>query len=80
MNRDEAVMALQAQPFDTDVQVNVGGFVIDVAAIRFDERRHTIVIELFGQDAEEALRQFLRAGRSGDPPAGKSVAGPDVGG
>jgi hypothetical protein len=61
VNRDETVEALTAQPFGTDVQVNVGGFYLDVAAIRFDERRHAIIIELFDEDAEQAMRHFLRA-------------------
>jgi hypothetical protein len=65
VNRDETVLALEAQPFDTDVQVNVGGFYLDVAAIRFDERRHAIVVELFGEDAEQAMRHFLRTGPPG---------------
>lgn len=62
MTRDEAVKALEAQPFDTDVQVNVGGFLIDVTQIDFDEPRHSIVLELCSEDAEQAMRYFLRAG------------------
>jgi hypothetical protein len=62
VNRADLVEALEAQPFETDVVVNVGGFLIDVSSIDFDPRRHTIVLELFPDDAEDALRHFLRGG------------------
>ncbi len=63
MSRDELVTVLAGQPFDTDVQVNVGGFLIDLAGIQFDDRRHAIVIELCKDDADEVLsRRCRRAG------------------
>jgi hypothetical protein len=51
MKRDETVKALKTQPYDTDVQANVGGFPIDVTEVAFDKRRHAIVVELFEEDA-----------------------------
>ena len=62
MNRDEVRSALRAQPFDTDVQVNVGGFLLDVARISFDTRRHAIVLDLFADDTEQAMTHFFRIG------------------
>lgn len=62
VNRDEVVKVLAAQPYETDVQVNVGGFYVDVARVDFDERRHAIVVELMAEDAEQAMRHFVRAG------------------
>jgi hypothetical protein len=63
VNRDEVVKAIGAQPFDTDVQVDVGGFYIDTTRVRFDQARHSIVVELFEEDAALAMRHFFRAGR-----------------
>jgi len=62
VNRDEVVKVLAAQPYETDVQVNVGGFYVDVARVDFDERRHAIVVELMAEDAEQAMRHFVWAG------------------
>ncbi len=64
MNRDEMVKVLEAQPFETDVQVNIGGFLIDIHRVTFDEQRHSIIVELFADDADDALRHFL----AGCPP------------
>jgi hypothetical protein len=72
MNRDETVKALETQPYDTDVQVNVGGFLIDVTEVTFDKGRHAIVVELFEEDAEQAMRHFFRAGRL-EPGSGNSL-------
>lgn len=58
MNRDWLVKGVEAQTFDTDVQVNVGGFLIDVSRVRFDERRHAIVLDLFEDDTKEVLRRM----------------------
>ena len=62
VNRDELAAALIAQPYDTDVQVNVGGFLIDITRVGFDRRRHAIVLELFAEDAAMAVQQFFRIG------------------
>jgi hypothetical protein len=62
VNRDEFVKALHAQPFETDVQVNVGGFLIDITGVAFDTRRHAIVLELLTEDAEQAMSHFVRIG------------------
>jgi hypothetical protein len=72
MIRGEVVKALEDLPYDADVLVNVGGYVLDVADIRFDRLRHAIVLELFGEDAAQAMRRFLRAGRP-DPGGGNSL-------
>jgi hypothetical protein len=72
MNRGEVVKALEEWPCDTDVLVNVGGYVLDVAGVHFDRARHAIVLELFAEDAEQTMRRFLRAGRS-DPGGGNSL-------
>jgi hypothetical protein len=62
VNRDELTAALTAQPFDTDVQVNLGGLLIDVAHVDFDPRRHAIVLELCAEDTEQAMQHFFRIG------------------
>ena len=62
MYRDEIATALMAQPFDADVRVNVGGMLIDVIRVGFDRRRHAIVLELFAEDAEQAVQRFFRTG------------------
>jgi hypothetical protein len=62
MNRGELAKALDNQPFDTDVQVNVGGFNLDVAAVRFDRIRHAIILDLFAEEGEQALRALLHPG------------------
>ncbi len=63
MTRDDITRAIDAQPFDTDVQVNVGGYLIDVTLVRYDERRHSIVLELFADDTRDALVRLLHPGR-----------------
>jgi hypothetical protein len=62
VHRNELAAILMAQPFDTDVQVNVSGFLIDVTHAVFDHRRHAIILELFPEDAEQAMRHYFRAG------------------
>jgi hypothetical protein len=58
VNRDWLVKGLEAQTVDTDVQVNVGGFLIDITRVRFDEKRDSIVLDLFEDDTKEVLRRL----------------------
>jgi hypothetical protein len=58
VNRDWLVKGLEAQTFDTDVQVNVGGFLIDVTGVRFDERRQSIVLDLVEDDTKDVVRRL----------------------
>jgi hypothetical protein len=62
VNRDELTAELAAQPFDTDVQVNVGGLLIDITHVDFEPRRHAIVLELCNEDAGQAIQHFFRTG------------------
>ena len=62
MTRDEIVNAVQVLPFGTDVQVNVGGFYIDVTRVHYDGARHSIVLDLLSDDADYAMRHFVKVG------------------
>ncbi len=75
MNRDAVLAAIAGQPFDTDVQVNVRGFLIDLIAIEFDWRRQAIVVELAGDDVNEVLCR-LAAAHAQSSAANFFVAGP----
>jgi hypothetical protein len=66
MNRDELVAALTGHRPGAEVQVDVMGFLIDVTAITFDDRRDAIVIELFAEDVDDVLTRTAQAG-SGNP-------------
>ena len=55
MTRDEVAAALEAQPFDTDVVANVGGYLIEVVKVGYDEKRHSIVLELLPEDTGDVL-------------------------
>ncbi|WP_433718873.1 hypothetical protein ACQP2Y_31290 [Actinoplanes sp. CA-051413] len=60
MNGNELIDALDVQPcLDTDVRVDVGGDLIEVAAVGFDRVRHTIVLHLSAGSTAESLRQLL---------------------
>jgi len=58
MNRDDAVKALGAQPFDHEVVVNVAGTYVDVVRIRHDERRQAVVLDLQPDDVQDILDGF----------------------
>jgi hypothetical protein len=60
MNGNELIDALDVQPcLDTDVQVDVGGVLIEVAAVGFDRARHTIVLHLAAGGTAESLRRLV---------------------
>jgi hypothetical protein len=62
VTRDEVVNAVQLLPFGAEVQVNVGGFYIDVTRVHYDRARHSIVLDLLSDDAEYAMRHFVKVG------------------
>jgi hypothetical protein len=62
MNRDDLVAALTGHRPGAEVQVDVMGFLIDVTAIIFDDRRDAIVIELVAEDVDDALTRSPTAG------------------
>jgi hypothetical protein len=55
MLRDELIKALEAQPHDTDVQFDLGGFLLDVARVDYDEARVSIVLSTLAADIEEVV-------------------------
>jgi hypothetical protein len=62
VTREEIVNAVQVLPFGADVQVNVGGFYVDVTKVHYDAARHSIVLDLLSDDAEYAMWHFVKAG------------------
>ena len=63
MRRDEAIDALRRQPADTDVQVCIGGYLLDVTVVDFAAARDAIVLHLRDDDLRDVLGEVLRAKR-----------------
>lgn len=59
MNRDETRKALEAQPIDAEVVVNVSGTYVELTGIRYDSDRQSIVVEVLPEDLTDALRRFV---------------------
>lgn len=53
--RGELIKALEAQPHDTDVQVDLGGFLLDVVRVDYDEHRVSIVLGVLAEDIEDVV-------------------------
>lgn len=62
MKRDELEQALNAQPFDSEVEVKLGHLRFDPVSVRYDEERGRIVVELFqvGEDPNPGERPHYK--------------------
>jgi hypothetical protein len=61
VNRDDAISAIAAQPFDADIRVNLIGRYVDITFVRYDPARGAIVLDLDPEDVDCVLRSFFRA-------------------
>ncbi|MCO8272686.1 hypothetical protein M1L60_19005 [Actinoplanes sp. TRM 88003] len=55
MRRDELIKALEAQPHDTDVQVDISDFLLDVVRISYNDERAAIVLGIAEEDLEDVI-------------------------
>lgn len=55
MKRDDLIKALQAQEVETDVQVSLGGFLLDLSRVDYDDERVAIVLETLTEDIEDVI-------------------------
>jgi len=60
VNRDQTLEALEAQPVDHEVVVNVSGMYVELSGIRYDPEREAIVVDVQPEDLTDALRRFFR--------------------
>lgn len=60
MRRDEMIKALSAQRRDTDVQVSVGGYLIDVDAVVFTAERDAIVLRMRADDLRDVIGHVVK--------------------
>jgi hypothetical protein len=60
VNRDDAISAIAAQPFDADIRVNLIGRYVDITFVRYDPARGAIVIDLDPDDVDCILQAFFR--------------------
>lgn len=59
--RDDLIRALQAQPHNEDVRLEIGELFVDLTKIDYDPGRETIVLTPQPEDVEDALTRL--AGR-----------------
>lgn len=55
MRRDEAIQALDSQQSNTDVQILIGSFLLDVESVTYMEERDSIVLGVHGDDLRDAI-------------------------
>jgi hypothetical protein len=60
MRRDELIKALEAQPHDTDIQVDVSDFLLDVVRVSYNEDRAAIVLSIAAEDLEDVVFHLAR--------------------
>ncbi|MEV6346511.1 hypothetical protein [Actinoplanes sp. NPDC051851] len=59
MTRDELVAALQAQPFNVEVEVGLDRVPLGIVRVRMDERRGSIRLTLDDEELLDSLRGLL---------------------
>lgn len=55
MRRDEVIKALGSQRLNTDVQILIGRFLLDVESVTYVEERDSIVLGMRGDDLRDAI-------------------------